>query len=375
MKIAAALLAAALPAVLGAQTLALKRTPPAPTAAACPVFPPPAPPVREQTEEANRLSALARDASLEGDHKSARDLFSQAAQLNPADPNLAYRLGRENEELSDTTVAVHQYCRFLSLSPTSADAPGVRERLSKLLAPSVSRQGTGLVAQFDSGVKAYDAGDWSVAETAFGAAIDGAPGYAPAWYNRGLSRAHRHHPGDAIRDLNAYLRLAPSADDRAAVHARIEELRREPPSAGAAFAIGLLPGGGQYYTGQYPLGVFITAAAAGGVVWGLTTQHVTKLAHFVDPNGNPYTQPYQTTEHKYLGPGIGIAAGVTIIGAIEAALVAHHKQTLLPPPDSTESALLNTHGPALAWQMPTVAPTVDAGHTGLSIGLPLAVKF
>lgn len=366
-----ALLATLLPGVLAAQTLSLKRTPPAPTAAACPAFPHPVAPVHEQTEEANRLSTLAREASLEGDHKSARDLFSQAAQLNAADPNLAYRLGRESEELGDTTAAVREYCRYLSFSPTGGEEPGVRQRLTALLAPSVAKQGTGLVATFESGVKAYDAGDWGAADAAFTSVIHGAPGYAPAVYDRGLTRDHRHHQGDAIRDFNEYLRLAPAADDRPAVRDRIDALRNEMPSAGTAFAIGLLPGGGQYYTGQIPLGLLVTAAAGGGVGLALTTQTVTKLHHFVDVNGNPYTQPYQATEHQNLGLGIGIAGGVTILGAIEAALVAHHRAAQLPPADSTPTASLDTHHPALAWQLPAVVPTM----TGLQIGMPLKLTF
>jgi tetratricopeptide (TPR) repeat protein len=368
---AASLPAAVLPMMLAAQTLPLKRTPPAPTAAGCPVFPQPVNPVREQTEEANRLSSLARESSLEGDHKSARDLFSQAAQLNAADPNLAYRLGRESEELGDTTAAVREYCRYLSLSPTAGEAPGVRERLTKLLAPSVAQQGTGLVAQFESGVKAYDGGEWRAAEEAFTGVVHGAAGYAPAFFDRALARARMHHQADAIRDFNEYLRLAPSADDRDAVRARIDGLRHEVPSAGTAFAIGLLPGGGQYYTGQIPLGIFVTAAAGGGVALALTTQTETKLHHYTDINGNPYTQPYQASVHNNLGAGLGIAGGVTILGAIEAAIVAHHRAAQLPSPDSTLSASIDTRRPSLAWQLPTVVPSTE----GLRIGMPVRLTF
>jgi tetratricopeptide (TPR) repeat protein len=368
---AALVAASVLPAVLPAQTLPLKRTPPAQTAAACPVFPRPVAPVHEQTEEANRLSALAREASLEGDHKSAHDLFGQAAQLNAADPNIAYRLGRESEELGDTTAAVHEYCRYLSLSPTGGEDPGVRARLTALLAPSVAQQGTGLVAQFESGINAYDAGDWSTADGAFSAVVRGAPGYAPAYFDRALTRGHRHRQGDAIRDFNAYLRLAPTADDRDAVRARIDALRSSMPSPGTAFAIGLLPGGGQYYTGQYALGALVTVAAAGGVALALTSQTVTKLHHYTDINGNPYTEPYQATEHQNLGAGLGIAGGVTILGAIEAAIVAHHRVAQLPSPDSTQSASIDTRRPALAWQLPTVMPTTQ----GLHIGMPVRLTF
>jgi len=51
------------------------------------------------------------------------------------------------------------------------------------------------------------------------------------------------------------------------------------------------------------------------------SQTVTKTATFTDRNGHPYTQSYQTTEQKNLGAGIAAAAGVTLLGAIEAAVV------------------------------------------------------
>src|SRR5215472_16275656 len=89
--------AALVAAPLMAQDLPLKRTPPAATVVACPAFAAPISPVRAQIDEANRLATLGAEGALEGDHKSARDLFLQAAQLNPIDAGLAYRLGREEE--------------------------------------------------------------------------------------------------------------------------------------------------------------------------------------------------------------------------------------------------------------------------------------
>jgi hypothetical protein len=148
----ATLIAAAAPAALSAQALPLKREPPAPTATVCPVFPAPPAPVHEQVEESNRLSTLAREQSLEGDHRAARDLFRQAEQLNQADPNLAYRLGREEEEGGDTTGAVHQYCRYLALAPTAGDVPAVVDRLSRLVPPATITRGDSVSARFRAGV-------------------------------------------------------------------------------------------------------------------------------------------------------------------------------------------------------------------------------
>jgi len=362
---------AGLPALTAAQSLPLKRTAPAPTAVACPIFTAPPPPVREQTEEANRLGTLGRESSLEGDHKAARELFRQAAQLNPGDAALAYRLGRESDESADTATAVHEYCRYLALAPDAGDASAVRDQLARLLPSGAIERGTAVAAQFQTGAARYDAGDWDGAAESFRAVTTAEPGDAPAWYNQGLSLAQAHRQIDAVRALGQYLTLAPDAADRPAVREEIRRLRGELPHAGTAFALGLLPGGGQYYTGQIPLGIVVTAGAAGGVVWALTTQTVTKLHHYVDENGVPYTQPYQASEHSYLGAGLAIAGGVTLFGAIEAAVVAHHRSSELPPADSTTSASIDRAHPVLAWTLPTVDPSRD----GLHVGLPVRIAF
>lgn len=361
------------PALLTAQTLPLKREPPAPTASICPVVPTPPTPVHEQVEESNRLSTLAREQSLEGDHRAARDLFRQAEQLNQADPTLAYRLGREEEEGGDTTGAVHQYCRYLALAPTAGDVPAVRDRLSRLVPAASIQHGDTVSAHFRAGVQAFDAGDHGAAVDDFTAVIAGAPGYAPAYFDRALSRGS-HEQAAKIRDFDHYLQLTPDAPDRAAVRERMQTLRDQIPSAGTAFALGLIPGGGQYYTGQWALGVLVTGGAAAGIVWGVQSQTVTKLHHYVDPNGVPYTSPYQATVHQNLGAGIGIAAGVTILGAIEAAVVAHNRGADLPPADSTGRGTASNDrdaGARLALHLPTVFNARD----GLHVALPVTVSF
>jgi len=308
---------------LFAQELPLKRTAPAAIVVACPAFTAPISAVRAQADEANRMATLGAEAALEGDHKSARDLFQQAAQLNQGDASLAYRLGREDEEMGDKPAAIREYCRYLFLSPTAGDAGQIRDKVAALLpGPDLSR-GTTIVDRFRDGVQAYDRSDWGDAAQGFSDVIAAAPGFAPAFYDRALALAHQHHQPAAIRDFDQYLRLTP-AGDSTAVRQRQLALRRELPSATAAFWLGLIPGGGQYYTRQPLLGVLVTGAAAGGVVWGVQSQTVTKTATFTDRNGHPYTQSYQTSEQKNLGAGIGVAAGVTLLAAIEAAIVAHN---------------------------------------------------
>jgi tetratricopeptide (TPR) repeat protein len=357
--------ALAIGAPLLAQDLPVKRALPAATSVACPAFNAPPTPVQAQTDEANRLATLGDEAALEGDHKSARDLFQQAAQVNQVDASLAYRLGREDEAMDEKGPAIREYCRYLFLSPNAGDVNQIRDKLSAILpAPELAR-GTTMVERFRSGLQSYDQSDWTSAAEAFGNVTDAAPGFGPAFYDRALARAHQHRETAAIRDFDEYLVLTPNATDREAVRQRELELRRELPSATTAFWVGLVPGAGQYYTRQIFLGVVVTGAAAGAVAWGVQSQTVTKTASFTDANGHPYSETYPATEHKYLAAGIGVAAGVTLLGAIQAAMVAHGRSTGLPPVGDTTA----TQATSGALPPRFRAPTVVASNRQLGLGL------
>jgi tetratricopeptide (TPR) repeat protein len=368
--LAAVLACPAIAEQLASQDLPLKRTLPAATVVACPAFTAPIAPVRAQIDEANRMATLGDEAALEGDHKSARDLFQQAAQINQVDASLASRLGREDEAMGDQHAAILMYCRYLFLSPTAGDAGRIRDKLTALLpGPDLSR-GTTMVGRFRDGVQAYDRSAWGEAVPAFSDVVRAAPGFAPAFYDRALALAHQHHQPDAIRDFDQYLKLTPDATDSTAVRERQLSLRRELPSATTAFFLGLIPGAGQYYTRQPLLGVLITGAAAGGVVWGVQSQTVTRTATFIDKNGHPYTQTFPATEHKYLAAGIGAAAGVTLLGAIEAAIVAHNRSSSLAQITNTAAAAPETTG---SLPLHLKGPHVFAGAD--QVGLGLGVEF
>ena len=195
--------------------------------------------------EASRLATLGQESALEGDHRAARDLFAQAAQLNPRDPALAYRLGREYEETGQKADALRQYCRYLALAPNGPDAPQVTGRAAQLVPEAALTRGTELVEQFHTGVAHFDAKDWSTAVQSFGQVVAGAPAFPPAIYNLAVSHDRQGNSPAAIRDYSRYLSLVPQAEDADSVRARMQTLRQAIPSPGAAFAIGLLPGGGQ----------------------------------------------------------------------------------------------------------------------------------
>lgn len=356
-----------------AQDLPLKRPSLSAITVSCPTFPAPPVPVAQVVDEANRLATLGQEASIEGDHRAARDLFKQATQLDSHDPSLAYRLAREYEGLQQRDDAVHEYCRYLSLAPTAADAPQIVDRIAKLLPGATLAHGGEVVRQFRTALASYDAHNWSGAADAFGRVLVSDPTLAAAAYDRALARLQDGQNADAIRDFSHYLQLEPQAKDAAAVRQRIRTLRSGIPRSSTAFAVGLLPGGGQFYTGQPVLGVAVIAATAGGVVLAARTKSVTKDTLFSGPFGGTYPGTVTHTQRPTLALGVAVAGGVTLLGAIEAALVAHGRSAGAASADTiapARTALLPHAGP-LTVQFPTVMPAPD----GLRLAFPLQVKF
>lgn len=144
---------------------------------------------------------------------------------------------------------------------------------------------------------------------------------AIAEYCRFLALAPRAPEAADVRQRIAALsfELLPRT---AAVSTRVAGVRRPLPSPGAALALGLLaPGLGQYATGRPGPGLLVTASAAAALYFGMRTRTVqTQVVRTaVDPNG----QTYQYTElvtstRRNLGTGVAAAAGISVIGAIEA---------------------------------------------------------
>ncbi len=372
--------AVALPALIaqlaatsvGAQVLPLKRPTLTPITITCPVFPPAAEPIQQLIDEASRLATLGQESALEGDHRAARDLFAQAAQLNPRDPTLAYRLGREYEETGQKPEALRQYCRYLALAPNGTDAPQVTGRAAQLVPEPALTRGTELVEQFHTGIAHFDAKDWSTAVQSFGQVVTGAPTLPAAVYNLALSYDREGNSPAAIRDYSRYLSLVPQAEDADSVRARMQTLRQGIPSPGVAFALGLLPGGGQFYTGQPLLGVGVIAGTAAGILIAAQSKTVIRDTTYTGPFGGSYPGTYAVTEHPNFALGVGIAAGVTLLGAVQAALVASARGAgLSSAADSaggSRSSFLPHAGPVTV-ELPTVIQSSD----GLRLAFPIRI--
>lgn len=146
-----------------------------------------------------------------------------------------------------------------------------------------------------------------------------------------LARSYESaHDARAIGEYCRFLALQPNASEAPDVRRRVAALAYElgprraaeaptPPSPGGALALGIfIPGGGQYYTHRPLFGMLVTAATAGALFYGLQQKTVTDSVQFTDPNGKPYKSPVTRKERSNLGVGIGAAAGVSLLAALEA---------------------------------------------------------
>jgi hypothetical protein len=176
------------------------------------------------------------------------------------------------------------------------------------------------VEQFANGVVYLDRGDFRDAARAFTFVLHHRPELAAAHFNRALAHlgARRRDPG--VRDLEAYLSLAPDAPDRDAVFQRIGSARATPTySAGGVLVRWILvPGLGQYATHRPVHGAVVTLATGGALALALQTRETERTVTFVDPFGTPREYVRAHSERPYAASGVAAAVAITTLGALEA---------------------------------------------------------
>jgi hypothetical protein len=169
------------------------------------------------------------------------------------------------------------------------------------------------------------------------------------YYERALAYQAEGRTSLAVSDFNRYLQLRPNAVDRSAVEKRIGALDRSP---GKAFALGILPGGGQFYTHQPVIGVIVLGGVAASAVWALKSTPKT----FTDPFGFPYTNG---SERKNLAKGAAVGGGIWLLGAIEAAIHASSARG-----DPYPAAAVAGVEPKKSAELPRISPTVGFDQNG-----------
>jgi tetratricopeptide (TPR) repeat protein len=191
------------------------------------------------------------------------------------------------------------------------------------------------------------------------------------------------HDQRAMREYCRFLAINPGAAEAGDVRQRVAELAlalppdttvvRIPvaapvaasahmPAPAGVFLGGLLiPGLGQMTTHRPFAGVLVLAASGGALAYGLQSRNKTSLVthNAVDLLGNPYT--YQTTEVHSERPnaaaGIGAAAGIALIAAIEAASHAHSVRSAAAEQQATRAI--------------SAAPLLAIGPRSLGFGLTI----
>jgi tetratricopeptide (TPR) repeat protein len=281
---------------------------------------------RRDNAEARRLAAAGQEAALVGDQAAARDAFARAAVLNPGDERVAYDLARAHEELAESEKAIGEYCRYLTLSPTGRESVDVRERLVRLVPQPVQQRAQDVQVAFRLGLALFDDARYDASARAFNDVVKLSPVAAEGFYNRGLARAALGKRAEALQDLEQYRAAAPTVDDRVEIGRAIETLRRPVFRSAVAFSRGILPGFGQLYTARPLRGLVVLAGVAGAAGFAFTTSNTTTAVNYVDPNGVPAPYTVRTTERSYAITGLAVAAGVTLVSAIEAAWFAARSQ-------------------------------------------------
>ncbi|MEZ4417616.1 MAG: tetratricopeptide repeat protein [Gemmatimonadota bacterium] len=362
-----ACLALAVTAPLAAQQLPIKTAVPERTIGICPAIEAPDPGLVTEADrqEAARLTTSATQAAIIGDHQQARSLLRRAARLDPLDPDVAYLLARASDEVSDRQGALEEYCRYLSLAPESAESAEVQARVAELAPDPAAAYSEDAIRQFRLGVNSFQFGRAQGAEVAFTAAIEAAPEWPEAYYNRGLVYAQLGQTALATSNLERYLALAPEAEDAAAVRAALERLANPVArfSPGTALAAGVFPGGGHFYTGRPLIGAVVLGAVGGLVAFGVLSDDIVIECRSIPVNNvcPPGDIADQTSTRPYLAPALGVAGALTVITAIEAYRGAKRRNG-----DVSSLVSVDTEG---GGGLRLGVPAVSVGPTGTRIEL------
>lgn len=307
-----------------AQQLPLKTEVPERRIGICPALDAPDPGLVTEADrqEAARLTTSATQAAIIGDHQQARSLLRRAARLDPQDADVAYLLARASDEVADRDGALREYCRYLDLSPDAPEAAEVQVRIADLAPDGGQEYTEQALRQFRLGVNNFQFGRIEPAEVAFTAALEEAPEWPEAYYNRALAYARLEQPALARSNLERYLALLPDAPDADAVRAAIEQLANPVArySAGTAFAAGIFPGGGHFYTGRPVVGTLVLGAVGGLVAFGLLSEDIVIECRSIPVNNvcPPGDVAGEERTRPYLVPALGAAAALTLAAAIEA---------------------------------------------------------
>ncbi len=267
----------------------------------------------------------ANQAALLGDDARARSLLGEAAALDPANTEVAYRLGRLLEAAGEEGAALLEYCRVILVDPDGPDAGESRDRIDALAVveedpiPGIAR------VAFQQGVGAAQARRYDDAVLHFSRALVELPGWPDAYYNRGIALEGQGRMSAALGDFERYLELSPGAPDAGRVARHVAALAPSVPAGGASpgtvLLTGLLfPGMGHFVSERPGMGLLVLAGAGGAAATALfyTEVDVRCLVPPVDGACPPGQVDRRTERRPLFYPGAAVAGAITVLGAVHA---------------------------------------------------------
>jgi tetratricopeptide (TPR) repeat protein len=260
--------------------------------------------------KAEAYTALGYNEARSGDYGAAAEQFKAALEASPG---------------NDAAATGLVYAQLWEGDPHQAERK--TEITNAMVPPDYPSSAAGA---FSTGVHQLRARDMTGAVAALSAAVDSAPNWADAYYNRALAYQEQGRTSAARSDFQSYLRLRPTADDRAEVEKHMGALGRTP---GQAFTRGaIFPGLGQFYTGRPVFGSVVMAGVAGSTIWALQKKKGVEMHLFPGPFGGTDTVLVNVENRPHLGVGLAVAGGLWALSALEATLHASNARGGIPLP-------------------------------------------
>lgn len=320
---------------LAGQELPLLRDYPGSGRYQCPAPETIAPPEEAAVLRAAQLASDANQAIVLGDLEQSQQLLAQAVALDPTSADFAFRHALALAEIGDATNALEEYCRALDLNVEDIGVFDVRDRIDALYERVRERIPEAARDAFVAGLAFADSAALEDAVGSFTIAIESAPDWGAPIYNRGIVYEALGRIGASLADYRRYLDLAPTDIDPllVLVSERIGQLEGAAsvvtPSPAGALALGLLPGMGHYYTGRPLVGTVTLATAGSAFTAGMMFRNITTLCvEEVPPGGMCPSEAVvgEIQERPYFWYGVGIAAAVTLVAAVDALLDARARR-------------------------------------------------
>lgn len=364
-----------LPTPLAGQELPLLRDYPGSGRYQCPAPETIVPPEADAVLRAAQLASDANQAIVLGDLERSQQLLAQAVALDPTSADFAFRHALALAEIGDATNALEEYCRSLDLNVEDIGIFDVRERIDVLYERVRERIPEPARDAFVAGLAHADSAALEDAIESFTTAIGAAPDWGAPIYNRGIVYEALGRIGASLADYRRYLELAPTDIDPllVLVSERIGQLEGAAsvvtPSPAGALALGLLPGMGHYYTGRPVVGTVTLATAGSALAAGMMFRNITTLCvDEVPPGGTcpPGAVVGEIQERPYFWYGVGIAAAVTLVGAVDALLDARARRAeadlIMGVPDEDE-------GPESSSGIALALPRLEAHGAHVDVSL------